>query len=220
MYPAPTHVASVHTLRCFGLGLGGGFSLSRSVPLCASLSFFSLLRFTVRRAFPPQHPSLCRKKERKLFLPPSPSLSLSHLQSRPPIGPLWGVSRGTHFQAYSSSALRTNPLRKRDRLEEMFIICLAWNPGSVWSLLLLQQNTSGAEGGSLPNAFLLQRALMDFTAPTLSAEKQTKTEPGETQALSLFTYRFALIVPSLSPFLPPPWIWVLKPWLVEKNGGE
>lgn len=121
----------------------------------------------------PQHPSLCLKKEKFSFPPLSLSFSLIYnpghrlvVFEESAVGP---ISRPT------AARLCAQILSVYDEIDwmKMFIIFLAWNPGSVWPPLLLQQNTSGGEGGSLQNAFLLQEAHMcSFTALIFSAEKQ------------------------------------------------
>lgn len=112
------HVATSRIRCCYF------FLLLRPVPLRVSLSLALLLRFTVRGAFPPQHPSLRLKKEKFS----SPPLLLSRLRSSPPIGCFWGVSRGTRLRAHGRRRHKS-PSADRDRRTgwEMF---RTWKPGT------------------------------------------------------------------------------------------
>lgn len=107
------HSTSIHAFPLF-LRAGRRFCPSHFVPLCASLSPFLLLRFTVRRAFPHNTPPSVEKRKKSFPSPLSVSFTIPDTD--------WSSlrSRGTHFQRNSSgTARRTNPLRTRpDRLEE------------------------------------------------------------------------------------------------------
>lgn len=108
-----------------------------SVAFCPAMCVFvPLLAVTLHgppNIFPHITPPSVEKKKEK-FSSPTPLFSLSHLQSWPPIGRYWGVSRGTHFRC-CSSARKSLLSTWRDSRGETCLWCSSHETQDLWSPL-------------------------------------------------------------------------------------
>lgn len=124
-----------------------------SVAFCPAMCVFVPL-FAVTLHGPqnisPQHPSLCSKKKENFSFPPLPhSLSFTTLTND------WSSLRSQPWDSFPGpqqpGSAHKSPQSLYDEIDwmKMFIMLPAWNPRSVWSPLLLQQNRRGGRGWGL-----------------------------------------------------------------------